>query len=123
VFVGDVHQTYEVENSLLVGHITQVIHNAAVLLCRKPGFEMICVEPLDDFCTVLQEPGTVLLAGQLEHGIVVPLPELQSTVVDFLNRPSKLGERNDDPTSVLHVCTLPLGIIYTGCSNNDILGP
>ncbi len=47
-----------------------------------PGFEIICVEPLDDFCTMLQEPGTALLTRQLEHGIVILLPEHQGTVVD-----------------------------------------
>src|SRR6266705_2013921 len=63
-----------------------------------PGFEIICVEPLDDFCTMLQEPGTTLLTRQLEHRIVILLPEHQGTVVDFMNRLSELGGHSDNPT-------------------------
>jgi hypothetical protein len=70
--MGDVHQTCGVEKGFLVDHITQVIYNAAILL-QKLGFEIICTEPLDNFCMMLQKPGTTLSMRQLEHRIIIVL--------------------------------------------------
>jgi hypothetical protein len=96
-----------VEKGFLIGHIIQVIHNVAILLFWKLGFEIICAEPLDNFCIMLQKPGTTLPMRQLEYGIIIVLLlELQGMVVDFMNRLSKLRMHSDNPTRVIHVYTL-----------------
>jgi hypothetical protein len=74
---------------------------------QQLGFKIICAEPLDNFCMILQKLGTALPMRQLEYRIVIVLLlELQGTVVDFTNRLSELRMHSDNPTRVIYICTL-----------------
>jgi hypothetical protein len=67
---------------------------------------------------VLLKPRSALLASKLEDRIIVLLPELESTIVDFVNGFPKLRAHSNNATCVFHICTLPLRITD---SNNEIL--
>ena len=71
------------EYGLLEGHIPQIVHNSAIILCQELGLEIICIKPLNDLhtVTVLLDPGTMLLASKLEYSIIILLPILESMVV------------------------------------------
>ncbi len=66
------------------------------------------------------EPETTFLVGKFKHGIVVHLPKPEGTIFGFVDRLPKLRAHSDDATSILHVGALPLWIISSSRSNNEI---
>jgi len=76
LLVGDIHESDHAKHDLFIGHLSDGIHNRAVLLLRKPGLRKVAVELFDDGLLVLCQPGSTLILGKLENGVIELLPEL-----------------------------------------------
>ena len=119
--MSNVHEPNHPEYNFFVGHISEVLNNASVLLPSEPRLVEVLVELVDDFSAVLDEPGRALLLGHLEDTIVEFLPKLDTTSGNLVDGLAKLGANGEDTTSLLRVCTFPLSVVDTLCGNDKIL--
>ena len=75
--VRDIHQTNHAKYNLLVGHISDILDDGAILLTAEPRPRKVLVQLRDNLRATLREPCRPFLLLQLEHCVVKFLPQLK----------------------------------------------
>lgn len=121
VLLGNVHQSDHPLGNLLVGHLANVGNDSAIRLLAEPRLVEVLVKPVNDVVTLVLEPSSPLLPGLGKDGVVKLPPELDTSCGDLVDRLTELGSDSEDTTGGLVVGTFPLGVINTGCVDDELL--
>lgn len=119
--VCNIHQPNHTNDDLFIGHVRDILDNSAILLPPEPRLSKVLVQLSDDLGTAFNKPGGPLLLWHLEDGIIEFLPELDGTSRNLVDRLTQLRTDSENATSLFSIGSLPLTVIYTLSSDNEIL--
>jgi len=119
--VSDVHESNHPLGDFLVCHLSDVGDDRSVALLSEPGLVEVLVESTDDVVLLGLEPGSSLLLGHVEDGVVELSPELDSSSGDLVDGFSELGSNGEDSSGLSIVGSLPLVVVDSGSVDDELL--
>jgi hypothetical protein len=117
--VRDIHQADHPLGDLFVGHLPNVGDDPTVALLSEPGLVEVLVETTDDIVLLGLEPGSALLLGHVEDGVVELSPELDSSGRDLVNGLAEFGADSKDASGLLVVGRLPLVVLDSRSGDDE----